>query len=184
MAISSNLKSKTESPLSVFIKSWGRMGVHWGVGKVVAEIQALLYVSRRPLSLDDISERLRTSRSNVSLNVRVLQDLGVARKVHSPGDRKDYYEAETDVQMVARRLAAAKKKREIDPALEILQRALDTLEDPSLQAAAADGAFDLERLRELQTLIQRIDEIFNSFIHADSAVASAVVETADADQRS
>ena len=113
-----------ENPLDIFIKGWGRMGVYWGVGKVMAEIQALLYVSQHPLGLDEISARLKTSRSNVSLNVRALQGLGVVRKVITPGDRKDYYVAETNLEEVARRLAAVKKRRELDPAPARGRRAL------------------------------------------------------------
>jgi DNA-binding transcriptional regulator GbsR (MarR family) len=155
------LKQQTEDPLDIFIKGWGRMGVCWGVGKMMAEIQALLYMSSTPLGLDEMSERLKTSRSNISLNVRALQDLGVVRKVIQPGDRRDYYTAETDLGKVARKLAAAKKKRELDPALDIVTR---TLSAADAGDGAATNGIDAERLRELETLMKKIGGVFEMFI--------------------
>jgi DNA-binding transcriptional regulator GbsR (MarR family) len=153
-----------ENPIDIFIRGWGRMGVYWGVGKVMAEIQALLYLSPRPLCLDEISKRLKTSRSNVSLNVRALQDLGVVRKVLIPGDRKDYYTAETELGLVARRLAAAKKRRELDPALEVVTRAIAAAGETSRAESAANGSIDTERLRNLRELMEKINGIFEMFI--------------------
>ena len=163
------LKQQTEDPLDIFIQGWGRMGVCWGVGKMMAEIQALLYMSKAPLGLDEMSERLKTSRSNISLNVRALQDLGVVRKVIAPGDRKDYYTAETDLEKVARRLAAAKKKRELDPALEIVARTLTAAEGNNGGTGHITDAIDTERLRELKNLMKKVSSVFEMFIDGDEA---------------
>ncbi|UCG50843.1 MAG: hypothetical protein JSW58_11630 [Candidatus Latescibacterota bacterium] len=167
-----NLRGLAENPLDVFIKGWGRMGVCWGVGKVMAEIQALLYTSARPLSLGEMSERLKTSRSNISLNVRALQDLGVVRKVIIQGDRKDYYTAEVDVEKVARRLAAAKKKRELDPAIEFVTRAIEAagaLDNRDSSDGNGNPAGELDsvvtdRLLQLKSLMEKIGVIMDMFI--------------------
>jgi DNA-binding transcriptional regulator GbsR (MarR family) len=153
-----------ENPLDMFIEGWGRMGAHWGVGKVMAEIQALLYLSAEPLSLEDMSEKLKTSRSNISLNVRALQDLGVVHKVIRPGDRKDYYEADEDLGRVARRLAAKKKKRELDPALRIVN---DVIVAASSHAAARDrhgSVPETKKLHDLKELLAGIAGVFDTFI--------------------
>jgi DNA-binding transcriptional regulator GbsR (MarR family) len=162
----------SESPLDIFIEGWGRMGVHWGVGKVMGEIQALLYLSAGPLSLEEMSDRLKTSRSNISMNVRALQDLGVVKKVSVPGDRKDYYAAEEDVGRVARRLAAEKKRRELDPALDIVKRAVSAT-DGAEQDSNGDEAIRTERLLELKDLIETIAGIFEAFIDRDLADTDA-----------
>jgi DNA-binding transcriptional regulator GbsR (MarR family) len=162
-----DLHHSVENPVDIFIRGWGRMGMYWGVGKVMAEIQALLYLSSRPLCLDEMSKRLKTSRSNVSLNVRALQDLGVVRKVIIPGNRKDFYTAETELGLVARRLAAAKKRRELDPALEVVSRAIDAANAAASGAAGktgGNGSVDAERLRNLRELMEKINGIFEMFI--------------------
>ena len=156
----------SNDPIDILIEGWGRMGMHWGVGKVMGEIQALLYLHRRPLSLEDMSERLKTSRSNISLNVRALQDLGVVEKAVVPGDRKDYYTAEQNVALVARRLAAQKKKRELDPAMDIVSRALQAADTQTPAGSPEHGKndVDIERLRNLERLMQSIGAIFDAFI--------------------
>jgi len=162
------VQQQTDNPMDIFIEGWGRMGVYWGMGKVMAEIQALLYMSPRPLSLDEMSERLKTSRSNISLNVRSLQGLGVVKKVMIQGDRKDYYTAETDVAKVARQLAAVKKKRELDPALDIITRAIAA---GNSSDGGGDGrgldSVDPDRLRRLKSLMEQIGEIMDMFIEDD-----------------
>jgi len=166
-----------EDPVEVFINGWGRMGVFWGVGKVQGEIQALLYLSPRPLCLDEMSERLKTSRSNISLNARALQNLGVVRKVIIPGDRRDYYAAETELDKVARRLAAAKKKRELDPALDVVARTIRAAHalprEGDGDPGNGDGAFDTQRLEQLKDLMEKIGEILETFIDDKSTGAGS-----------
>jgi len=171
-----DLQHRVDDPLDILINGWGRMGIYWGVGKVSAEIQALLYLSVRPLCLDEMSSRLKTSRSNISLNVRALQDLGVVRKVIVPGDRKDYYAAETELGTVARRLAAVKKKRELDPALDVVTRAIQAAESSDKEPrnpAGSNGSIDTERLRHLKNLMERIGQVFETFIDEKAVKAGA-----------
>lgn len=176
------MDSSTTDRMDVFIERWGRMGTYWGLGKASAEIQALLYLSSEPLSLEDMSEKLKTSRSNVSLNVRSLQDLGVVRKVIVPGDRKDYYAAEEDLGLVARRLAAKKKKRELDPAIKIVDDAIlaaSSGSDPSVENGIV---INTEKLRKLKDLMEGIAGIFDTFIGDDDAAARSG-ETVEAEAR-
>jgi len=168
--MNSNTQSIRNSPLDIFIEGWGRMAGAWGISKVMAEIYALLYLSGRPLCLEDMSEKLKTSRSNISVNVRSLLDLGVARKVLIPGERKDYYIAEEDIVKVAKRLASDKKKRELDPALEIMEKALTAAAEKSEEDAGGDESteFYAERLKALQSLILIVEGVFNTFIDGAS----------------
>ncbi len=151
------------------------MGPSWGISKVMAEIYALLYLSPDALSLDEISERLKTSRSNVSLNVRALVDLGVVRKVVVRGDRRDYYAAEDDIGKVARLLAVAKKRRELDPAMEIVQSALDAIE------RTGEDAHLVERLEELRRHMDFVNAIFAAFVggEADASDLAQVIRVRD-----
>jgi DNA-binding transcriptional regulator GbsR (MarR family) len=163
------MKTLPNCQLDAFIERWGLMGVYWGLGKVSAEIQALLYLSARPLSLEDMSEKLKTSRSSISLNVRSLQDLGVVRKVIVPGDRKDYYAAEEDLGLVVRRLAAKKKKRELDPAIRIVDDAIRAASSAPPEGEQNGSATTAEKLRELKGMMEGIAGIFDAFIGDDQS---------------
>ena len=61
-----------------------------------ARIFALLYLETEPLSLDDIASGLDQSKSNISINIRVLVDWHLVRRKPVAGSRKDHYVAATD----------------------------------------------------------------------------------------
>lgn len=64
------------------------------VNKVGGQIYALLFLNEDPLSLDEIAERLQVSKSNISINIRILEEMKLVRKVWVKGSRRDYYEVE------------------------------------------------------------------------------------------
>jgi DNA-binding transcriptional regulator GbsR (MarR family) len=128
---------------------------------MMAEIYALLYVSASPLTLEDMSRKLATSRSNVSTNVRMLIDLGVVHKVIVRGERKDYYSAEDDMTKVAKLLALAKKRKELDPAMEIVDKALAAARDP-------DDATVSTKLEELKRHMDFVNAIFHAFVGGEA----------------
>ena len=104
-----------------FILHWGDMGGQWGVNRTVAQIHALLYVSERPLTAEEIAAVLGVARSNVSNSIRELLGWELIRRVPIRGDRRDHFEAESDIWELVRRIAAGRKAREIDPALAALR---------------------------------------------------------------
>lgn len=113
-----NLLSNPDA--KAFILHWGEMGTHWGVNRSVAQIHALLYLSDRPLPADQIVDDLMLARSNVSTALRELQGYGIVKRVHVDGDRRDHFTAGTDLWDMSMRIAAERKKREIDPTIALL----------------------------------------------------------------
>ncbi len=87
---------KLTEAVETFIQGAGKVsGALLGmINRVGGQIYALLFLSEEPLSLDDISERLAVSKSNVSINIRMLEEYNLVRKVWVKGSRKDYYAAE------------------------------------------------------------------------------------------
>lgn len=163
--------SKQESAQDIFIAGWGRLGTTWGISKVMAEIYALLYLSSDPMTLEDMSGKLKTSRSNISMNVRGLVDLGVVQKVIVRGDRRDYYAADDDIGKVAKLLAMAKKKKELDPAIEIVGKALDAVEAGNV--TGDEKAFLADKLGELKRHMDFVNAIFESFVGGAGEVREA-----------
>lgn len=98
-----------------FIHSWGEMGPQWGINRTMAQLHALLMISEKPLSTDDVMEELGISRGNANMNLRSLVDWGVARRAFVKGDRKEYFQSEKDVWNMFCRIARERKKREIEP---------------------------------------------------------------------
>ena len=108
-----------------FILHWGEMGARWGINRTVAQIHALLYLSPRPLHAEDVAATLSVARSNVSNSLRELQGWGIVRIVHLLGDRRDHFESLTDVFQMFEIILAERKRREVDPTLEMLRTCLD-----------------------------------------------------------
>ena len=107
-----------------FILEWGRMSGNWGINQTMAQIHALLFITGEPMSMDDIIERLQISRGNASMNLRDLMDWGVVRRFRPTGARKDTYVADTDALMMVARVVRERKRREIDPTVEVLHSCL------------------------------------------------------------
>lgn len=138
-----------------FVVAWGEMGEVWGVNRSVSQIHALLYVSDRPLSAEDIAERLRLARSNVSTSLRELMSWSLIRRVSALGDRRDFYEAEADVFEMVRRIAANRKTREIDPALAALRQCV--------ASAEGDARVSAEVRKRFQSMLDFTEGVARSF---------------------
>jgi len=118
--------------MEAYILHWGEMGTRWGVNRTVAQIHALLYLAGRPLPADEIADTLKVARSNVSTSIRELQAWELISRTHVMGDRRDHFEAETDLWTMVARIAEERKKREIDPTLTMLRKCLlDARNDPA-----------------------------------------------------
>jgi DNA-binding transcriptional regulator GbsR (MarR family) len=65
-----------------------------GLPRSIGEIYGLLFVSRVPLSLDDLVNRLNISKGSASQGLRMLKSLGAVHAVsgNGGGERRTYYE--------------------------------------------------------------------------------------------
>lgn len=111
-----------------FILHWGEMGAVWGVNRSVGQVHALLYLSDRPQTAEDIADTLGLARSNVSNSVKELLGWQLIRKVPVMGDRRDFYAAETDLWEMVQRIAEGRKSRELDPTIGVLKNCLTEAE--------------------------------------------------------
>ena len=127
-----------------FILHWGDMGTTWGVNRTVAQIHALLFIMERPLNAEQITACLGVARSNVSNSLKELLAFKTIHRVPVAGDRRDFFTAETDVWEVAKRIAAVRKAREIDPALDTLTYCL--------KVADGDDRVSHEQRKRLQDM--------------------------------
>ncbi len=111
------------------ILHWGEMGSRWGVNRSIAQIHALLYLSTTPLTADEIAETLGIARSNVSTSLRELQSWDLISMTHVLGDRRDHFEAKTDLWEVLITIVDERKRREIDPTVSTLRKCVLDADD-------------------------------------------------------
>jgi DNA-binding transcriptional regulator GbsR (MarR family) len=110
---------------SQFISSWGAFGTHWGINRTMAQIHALLLVSADPLSAEDVMEQLDISRGNANMNIRELINWGLVYRTFVTGERKEYFTAEKDIWKVVRQIVKERKKRELEPMLQLMDHLAD-----------------------------------------------------------
>jgi len=153
-----------------FVLHWGDMGSQWGVNRSVAQIHALLYLSEAPLTAEEISERLGMARSNVSNSLKELLAWKLIRRVPMLGDRRDHYEAETDLMEMVTRIAQGRKEREIDPAAAALRACLAEAEgDPRVSAVAR------ARLAEMQGFVDTLNRWYDQMLGVPPAKIMALI---------
>lgn len=132
-----------------YVLHWGEMGTRWGTNRTVAQIQALLYLSPKPLRADQICELLSVARSNVSTSIRELQGFGLVRMTHVLGDRRDYFESLHDVWELFRVIIEQRKQRELNPTLSMLKRCAEEVD----QEDDTDPVTK-ERIRNMRDFVQ------------------------------
>ncbi len=130
-----------------FILHWGEMGARWGLNRTMAQVHALLHLSEKPLHAEQICDSLGLARSNVSTNLRELQNWGIVKVVHVMGDRRDHFESIHDVWELFRVIVAERKRREMDPTIRVLRECV----------AEASGSADpvtVERLTAMKEFFE------------------------------
>ena len=105
-----------------FISSWGAFGTHWGINRTMAQIHALLLISPDPLTQDDMMDQLNISRGNANMNIRELINWGLVDRVLLAGERKEYFSAEKDIWKVVKQIVKERKKRELEPMLQLMEK--------------------------------------------------------------
>ena len=86
-----------------FIQTWGKLGSEWGINRTMAQVHAILLISPKAMSAEEIMAELSISRGNANMNIRDLINWNLVHKKLVPGDRKEYFTAEKDIWEVARR---------------------------------------------------------------------------------
>ncbi len=153
---------KLEDAKLKYIHTWGSLATNWGINKTMAQVHALLLVSTKPLSADEIMETLKISRGNVNMNVRALIDWGIVSKEFVVGERKEFFVADKDVWELFKQVTKERKKREIEPVLKVLDELQDDVKEDSEEAEAFKKV-----MNDLSSVTKTVNGILEKAIKAD-----------------
>lgn len=146
-----------------FISSWGAFGTHWGINRTMAQIHALLLVSADPMTQDDIMEELDISRGNTNMNIRELINWGLVERVLLPGERKEFFSAEKDIWKVVKQIVKERKKRELEPMLQLL----DKLENVDGDKRDKNVKTFVDTVSSIKKLGKQADKALDVMVKAD-----------------
>jgi len=127
----------------------------WGFKRQLGRVWAVLFLSERPLAAPELCERLQISTGLLSMSLGELRRWGVVRPVTVAGDRKEHFEAETNVWRLVTRVLREREMEAVRGALSTFERALGEVRqaladvDPAVKAQAR---FKLRRLEQLVEL--------------------------------
>ena len=139
-----------------FILHWGEMGSLWGINRTMAQVHALLFISSGPLSANEIMDELQISRGNVSMALRELIAWGIVNRMHLKGERREYYTTEKDVWTMFRVIARERKKREVDPTINVLRESMAVLN----AMPDSEGQYEREQIKSLLDFFETGVEVY------------------------
>ena len=119
-----------------------------GLPRSVGEIYGVLYFAESPLSMDEISSRLKISMGSTSQGLKTLRSLKAIRTSYVQGDRKDYYIAETEF----RRLFSNFIKEDILPHLDSATDRISSMEKHVMANPDMNQEFYTTRIEKLKRL--------------------------------
>lgn len=152
-----------------FASAWGHMGAAWGVPPSTAAVQGYLLVHGGPVTDKELQDALGLSHRAIRLALEDCEEWGIVRRAAEPrrsgrrGPAGRAWLALDDHWEWFRRVIEARKEREGDPVIAILEQCLVE----ARRAPAEEDAADL--LKRLEALL----EFVRQFDHALSAIVRA-----------
>ena len=142
-----------------FVEGLSNISHFWGFPKGVGAIFAVLYLSPTALSLDELVLQSGLTKGAVSTNVRALARMGLVRPSSRLGDRKDYYEAETDFYKAIRSILGERQNNEFSNAIQSVHETLDNLHVGKGSMDEQERTFLIERFQALQDFFDALDHL-------------------------
>jgi len=159
--------SITEQAQDKFTDAMAQCCSLWGLPRLAGQIFGVLFFNEGSLSLDEISEHLKASKSNVSVSVRQLQRWKMVKKVWIKGERKNYYQAETNFHKIMSDLMTTFLQEEIGIATTGIDESRRILEENilSLSDEGKKKAYNsIERLKKIEEFYGLFGRFLQDFL--------------------
>lgn len=155
-----------------FTQGLSEISRFWGFPKGMGAIFGVLYLSPTSLSLDDIVQETGLTKGAISTEIRALARMGLVHRCTKLGDRKDYYEAETDFYTAIRSILKERQNSEFDRAVRSVRETLAALEENWVEQE--EWQFAYERVQALQNFFDAIDSLAKAVVRLESLGLSNV----------
>ncbi|MGB2987554.1 MAG: hypothetical protein WBE26_16945, partial [Phycisphaerae bacterium] len=113
---------------------------------------------------DDVMDQLSVSRGSASINLRELVNWGLIYRIHRRGDRKEYFEAEKDVWQMFDAIVRERRRREVQPIVETIERCLDMIDEEKAGLrgqARKDAEVYKKRFTDILEFCETMNTLFN-----------------------
>jgi DNA-binding transcriptional regulator GbsR (MarR family) len=164
------------------LEGLGQLADYFGYNKVMGKMYGALLLSPRPMSLDDMMEHLDVSKASVSMNMRMLENMGIVREVWVRGDRRKYYEAESDFWKIVTNVLGSRELRDVNQAIEVIETSINHLRQgvPGMSSEEQSLAgFYVERIDQMKDFFRFAKLILTSILERDRGMKFADVKRVD-----
>jgi len=145
--------------VETLVEAGGRTAHSFGFSRLIGRIYAYLFCCETPQSLTDIASALGVSKASASIACRQMQTWGAVRRVTVDRDRRDYYEAETDMgQWLAGGILPA-LDRKLESAGTVLRQSLDKIGDGG---NGGDLQYLRDRLAQADSRRERLQSVLRN----------------------
>jgi DNA-binding transcriptional regulator GbsR (MarR family) len=155
-----------------------RLMEFWGFKRPMGRMWTLLYLSPEPLGAAEIGAELKMSAGAVSMALGELVKWGAVKKSWRPGERRDFYEAETSIGKLVQRVLRERELTLVREFGEALTRAEAELPESSPQEPEA-LAFKRERLQHLRELSQLGEGLLRALVSGQAIDPTPFLRTRD-----
>ena len=155
-----------------FAQGLSQISRFWGFPKGMGAIFGALYLSPMPLSLNEIVQQTGLTKGAISTEIRALARMGLVHRSSKLGDRKDYYEAESDFYAAIRSILKERQNSDFDRAIRSVKETLATMEQNWVEDQ--EWNFVYERVMALQDFFDAIDRLTQAVVKLESLGLSNV----------
>lgn len=148
-----------------FTEGLSQISRFWGFPKGMGAIFGVLYLSPTPLSLDEIVEETGLTKGAISTEIRALARMGLVHRSSKLGDRKDYYQAESDFYAAIKSILKERQNSEFDRAIGSVKDTLASMEENWVEDE--EWNFVYERVKALQDFFDAIDNLAKAVIRLE-----------------
>jgi DNA-binding transcriptional regulator GbsR (MarR family) len=167
-----------------FINEWGLLANAWGVSPLLGRIHGLLLLMGRPMTAEEVCERLDISRASASVQLNAILGWGLARRMYLPADRRQHYLAEPEPWTWFRRAVRVRKEREFDPVISGLNEAAAEAQRVAHSNGDAELGGEAERLAYLLKFVRLFFGGIETFLQIEPAALQAFLQLGDDEQSS
>jgi len=148
----------TAAPELAVAEAIGRLMHFWGFKRPMGRVWAVLYLHPQPLTAPDLAQCLKMSAGAISMALAELEKWGAVHRSWLPGDRRDFFSAETDIWQLVQRVMRERELRLIRDFSQALEQADHGYTQAQLQLSDRDPS-EVVELQELEYKRARIQQL-------------------------
>ncbi|MDF2934816.1 MAG: transcriptional regulator [Paenibacillaceae bacterium] len=144
------------------IESIGKNMDLYGINLSIGHLYGLLFFQDKPMTLDEMTEAMKMSKTSMSTGVRTLVDLKMVNKVWEKGARKDLYEVEMDWFQTFSDYFSLKWRKALEINMQALRKSRAELQE---LARTGSGQEELQQL--VMEDVAKINEAIRYYLWLD-----------------